>query len=131
MDSNNEPVTKAMFIEGMANLKTELKTELTATLTAAFTAAITEAIDGLARLVNKGFADIEERMATKEELRAVDGRLSHAIGQVDNRLSVAIDKVDMHLSAYATQWNREFENVTGRLDEHDGRLRFLEKRRVG
>jgi len=72
-----------------------------------------EGIDELARLVGKGFEAVGksvDTMATKEELWAVERNLERKI-----------DDVDMHLSAYATQWNREFE-------VHETQLRALEKR---
>ena len=76
-------------------------------------------IEKLALATHLEFIALREEMATKDELRALEGRLSYAIGQVD-----------AHLSAYATQWNRDFEGLNDRVDEHEGRLRFLEKRRA-
>ncbi len=82
--------------------------------------ALDAQIEKLASATYLEFMAMREEMATKDELRAVDGRLSYAIGQVD-----------AHLSAYATQWNREFEGLHDRVEEHDGRLRLLEKRQAG
>lgn len=74
-------------------------------------------------LVRKEMADMATGMATKDELRAVESRLSYAIER--------IEQVDTHLSAYATQWSREFEDLDDRVEGHEGRLRFLEKQQAG
>ena len=116
MENKDELVTRSMLEESM-NKQTA---ELTALFTAAFNkivdVAIPAAIEELAGLINKSFIDLEKRVATKDDLRALDVRLTRAI-----------DDVDMHLSAYATQWNRDFENLHGWVEVHEGRLKVLER----
>ncbi len=60
-----------------------------------------------------------EFMTIHKEMTAMDNRLSYAIGQVD-----------AHLSAYATQWNRESENLRRWTGELEGRLTLLERKQV-
>ncbi len=57
MENGNEMVTKSMFLEGM---------------------------DHLACLVNKGFVDIEKRMATKDELGSLKEDLHALTERVEN-----------------------------------------------
>lgn len=129
MENKDDVVTRGMLEESMKRLKTELTAEITAAVTTAFTAAITDAVDGLAGLINRSFIELEKWMATKDDVRALEGRMGSLERKVDglerkvDTLEHKVDDVDMHLSAYATQWNQDF-------DGHEIRLRTLEKRRT-
>lgn len=108
MENKDNVVTIGILEESMKRLKTEL----TAEIATAMAAAITGAVDRLAYLINKSFIDIEKRMATKEDLRVLERK---------------VDNIDMHLSAYVTQWNKEFESLREWTEEHEGRLKVLER----
>jgi pyruvate kinase len=101
MDGENQFVTVAMFEAG---------------------------IERLARIINVSFmdfekgivariTDLEKKMATKDELRDLEVRLTRRI-----------DEVETHLSACFIQSSQDIERHENLLDEHDGRLKFLEKR---
>jgi hypothetical protein len=121
MENEDQLVTRGMLEDGMRKQTAEITAAVTAVFNKAIDAAITTAVDGLAGLINKSFIDLEGRMAimaTKDDLRALDVRLTRAI-----------DDLDMHFSAYATRWDRDFENLHGWVEEHEGRLKVLERKR--
>jgi outer membrane murein-binding lipoprotein Lpp len=69
-------------------------------------------VDNLAIATQQEFQSIRGEMATKEELKLV---------------LQAIESVDIHLSAYASRANDDIATLQELTQEHDGRLRVLEK----
>jgi hypothetical protein len=58
------------------------------------------------------FEDIRNRMATREELNAIEHNILSAIDRIDNRLAV-----------YASRWNGEFERLCDSIQSLESRLR--------
>ena len=108
MENNNDLVTKGFLTETLNkafdDFEKRLMPKIAGMVTEIVTAVVTEQIDSLARLVNKGFMDMEYRL---------DKRISD--------LEQKVDSLDMHLSAYATQWSRDFDNCENRLRVLEGK----------
>ena len=81
-------------------------------------------IDDLAVATQQEFQSIREEMATKQELKEIKNEIITEITQV---LGGAIERLDIHLSAYQSQTNEAITNLQELSQEHDGRLRILEK----
>jgi molecular chaperone GrpE (heat shock protein) len=74
-------------------------------------------IDDLASATQREFQEVRNEMATKFELN-----------EFKNEILRAIDRVDTHLSAFASRANEDIVNLQESVQEHDGRLRALERR---
>lgn len=65
-------------------------------------------IDALAQMIGRGFQDT----ATKSDIRDLDQR---------------IEGLEMKLSSYVSRWTEDFSTGQEWLQEHENRLRLLEK----
>ncbi|MGD1003152.1 MAG: hypothetical protein ABR884_01080 [Minisyncoccia bacterium] len=63
-------------------------------------------------------------VATQREFQEVRDEMS----EFKNEILRAIDRVDTHLSAFASRANEDIINLQESAQEHDGRLRVLERR---
>jgi len=69
-------------------------------------------IDELATQSQRELESIRNDMATREELKVMEGNILRAIERMDDRLSV-----------YASRWNGEFERLTDNVRGLESRLR--------
>ena len=75
-------------------------------------------IDDLAVATQKEFQSVREEM---KEMR------NEIIGEIIKVLGGAIERHDLHISAFASRASDDIANLQEITQEHDGRLRVLEK----
>lgn len=73
--------------------------------------SIDQKIDDLAAMVARGFSDIESRMATKDDLFAVESRLT----KIEDKLETVSAKVDTVLDRHIGTLRRDHDALAGRV----------------
>jgi hypothetical protein len=73
-------------------------------------------LEELAAASQHEFESLRSEMATKGELRGVEGTILRAIGTVD-----------LHVASYASRWNDDFDGLDDRMRQIESRVTILEK----
>ncbi len=78
-------------------------------------------VDTLARMMQEGFDSVEERMATKEDLRGVEERMAtkEDLRGVEERLAIK-------LVTYESRWAKSNVALEAKSSEHEKRINRLE-----
>jgi len=131
MDNGSDVLTKSFFLEGMGIITRrfddvdkklagiEAEIEKLALITHQEFMVVHKRIDGVIERMD-GLTErmevMEERMATKTDLQ-----------ETEKRLMYAIEGVEVDLSDHRIQSDRVRADMWEKIDEHDGRLRVLER----
>jgi len=73
-------------------------------------------IDELAAFSQREYESIRNEMATREELRAAETSILHAI-----------EGVGLQLSTFSSRWSDEFDRLTERVDDIGIQIKVLER----
>lgn len=84
-------------------------------------------LEDLAAMTQQGFADLQEHVATKEDIESLATK--DELRETREVLSRAIEDLALKLAAYAATVREDYERLNGRLMELEERVRFLESGR--
>jgi len=68
-------------------------------------------------------------IATQREFQEVRKEMGEMENRILREVLRAIDRVDAHLSAFMSRSNDDTEKLRESVNEHEGRLRILERRK--